>query len=79
MAPTAGDERDWEAALEEIIAGLAATTALCRYGDHKIHKTPLGTWEDEKGFAVCVKAPLDQVGHGRTPDYIFHEPRPVIA
>jgi hypothetical protein len=79
MAATAGDERDWEGALAEIAAGLAASTALCKHGDHKIHKTPRGTWEDEGGLAVCAKAPLDQIGHGRVTDYVFHEPRPVIA
>jgi hypothetical protein len=79
MAATAGDERDWEDELEGIIASLAETTATCRHGNHRIHRTPRGTWEGEDGLEVCVKAPAGQIGHGQVPGYIVHEPRPVIA
>jgi hypothetical protein len=78
MPPTAGDERDWERDFGALLAGLNADTAICRHGDHEIHKTPHGTWEDEHSRAVCVKAPPDQIGHGKVPDFIFHEPRPVL-
>jgi len=84
MAATAGDERDWEEALAEIVAGLAASTAHCRHCTKRIHLVG-GRWEDELGIAGCVKGEL------KTPDYpgqpggaiarevILHEPRPVIA
>jgi hypothetical protein len=78
MAATAGDERDWEDALAGIEAGLRAGTARCRHGDHKIHWTSRGTWEDENGLEVCVKAPLSKIGQGTVPDYIVHEPAPEI-
>jgi hypothetical protein len=76
MAATAGDERDWDEALAGIEATLRAGTARCRHRDHKIHLTPRGTWEDDDGLEVCVKAPPDQVGSGTRPDYIVHEPAP---
>lgn len=79
MAATPGDERDWEDDFAAILAGLNASTAICRHGDHQIHQTPRGTWEDEHGLVVCLKARAAQTGHGTVPDYVTHEPRPVIA
>jgi hypothetical protein len=78
MSPTAGDERDWDVELAAIVAGLDIDTACCKHGNHRIHKTPRGTWEGEDGFEVCVKAGADVIGMGRKPDFIFHEPRPEI-
>lgn len=78
MAATAGDEQDWDEALAGIAAGLEASTARCRHGDHKIHLTPRGTWEDDGGLEVCVKAPADQAAQGTRPDYIVHEPAPEL-
>ena len=78
MAPTAGDERDWDEALAGIEASLAETTAICRHGNHMIHKDPAGGWQDDQGYHVCVKAPADQAGHGTVPDYIVHEPNLVV-
>ena len=41
---------------------------------------PLSTepvrWEDANGIIVCVKARLEDVGSGRWPDYVFHQPMP---
>jgi len=33
-------------------------------------------WEDKTGVTVCVKAPLEGIGRGTRPDYVFHEPMP---
>lgn len=33
-------------------------------------------WSDADGIEVCVKAPLEAVGQGERPDYVFHEPMP---
>lgn len=33
-------------------------------------------WEDADGVTVCVKAPLEDVGVGQRPDYVFHLPMP---
>jgi hypothetical protein len=35
-----------------------------------------GLWMDGHGFLVCVKAPLESIGGGQVPDYVFHEPMP---
>jgi hypothetical protein len=40
---------------------------LWRYGDN---------WGDKKGILVCIKAQIEDIGHGETPDYVFHQPMP---
>jgi hypothetical protein len=33
-------------------------------------------WEDPAGLTVCVKARLVDVGGGKRPDFILHQPMP---
>jgi hypothetical protein len=33
-------------------------------------------WEDAGGITVCVKARLEDIGLGKYPDYVFHQPLP---
>jgi hypothetical protein len=33
-------------------------------------------WEDATGITVCVKARLEDIGHGERPDFVFHKPMP---
>jgi len=35
-----------------------------------------GYWADVNGLTVCVKARLEDIGHGELPDYVFHQPMP---
>jgi hypothetical protein len=33
-------------------------------------------WADGDGIEVCVKVPLEAIGHGERPGYVLHEPMP---
>jgi hypothetical protein len=46
---------------------LGCDEPLWRYGDN---------WGDKRGILVCVKARLADIGGGKTPDYVFHQPMP---
>jgi hypothetical protein len=50
-------------------------TAACRHCGRLIEKIAAG-WVDAAGFAVCVKAPLESVGHGAVANFALHEPMP---
>jgi hypothetical protein len=51
-------------------------SALCRGCENVIRPVVGGLWEDASGVTVCVKARLEDTGHGQRPDYVFHEPMP---
>jgi hypothetical protein len=50
-------------------------TAACRHCGRPIEKITAG-WVDGAGFAVCVKAPAESVGHGTAANFALHEPMP---
>lgn len=35
-----------------------------------------GYWTDKAFLVVCVKARLEDIGHGQRPDYVLHAPMP---
>jgi hypothetical protein len=54
---------------------LGGPDAMCRGCERGIWQRDRG-WEDGDGIVVCVKAPLENIGLGKRPDYVEHQPMP---
>lgn len=49
--------------------------ALCQGCDQPLWRAG-DNWADGRGILVCIKAQIEDTGHGETPDYVFHQPMP---
>lgn len=58
---------------------LQGATARCQHCPEGIEQVGNGTWVDGKGFATCVKAPLNTVGQGGPAGFVLHTPMPEVG
>jgi hypothetical protein len=58
--------------------GARVSEVYCRGCSKPIWRldTPTEMWEDADGITACVKARLEDIGHGQRPDYVLHQPMP---
>lgn len=54
---------------------LGKSDATCRGCDEPLWQRG-DSWADSAGVEVCIKAKLEDIGHGELPDFVLHQPMP---